>query len=228
MIDGINLDKNNKMKANSDFLSTNFAVPVVMNKLDLSSPERFFNRELSWLDFNYRVLEEANNIKIPLLERIRFLSISGTNLDEFYSVRVAGWRQLLKSGSQRQSEDGKKSLDQLRLIDKKCRKLISYQSDVNRLLMRAIENENIAVLTNEKLTEHDLGFLKTYFFSNVFSVLSPLAIDPAHPFPFIPNSGLALALELEKEKDGSILRALLPVPSQINRFIKLPLSLIHI
>jgi polyphosphate kinase len=225
MINEVNLGKGAKMKTNSDFLSTDFSVPVVMNELDLSSPERFFNRELSWLDFNYRVLEEANNIKIPLLERIRFLSISGTNLDEFYSVRVAGWRQLLKSGSQRQSEDGKKPLDQLRLIDKKCRKLISYQSHVNHLLMRAIENENIAVLTNEKLTRHDLDFLKNYFFSNVFAVLSPLAIDPAHPFPFIPNSGLALALELEKEKDGSILRALLPVPSQINRFIKLPSDL---
>ena len=149
MISEVNLGKGSKMKTNSDFLSTDFSVPVVMNELDLSSPERFFNRELSWLDFNYRVLEEANNIKIPLLERIRFLSISGTNLDEFYSVRVAGWRQLLKSGSQRQSEDGKKPLDQLRLIDKKCRKLISYQSHVNRLLMRAIENENITVLTNE-------------------------------------------------------------------------------
>ena len=198
MISEVNLGKGTKMKTNPDFLSTDFSVPVVMTELDLSSPERFFNRELSWLDFNYRVLEEANNIKIPLLERIRFLSISGTNLDEFYSVRVAGWRQLLKSGSQRQSEDGKKPLDQLRLIDKKCRKLISYQSHVNRLLMRAIENENIAVLTNEKLTKHDLDFLKNYFFSNVFAVLSPLAIDPAHPFPFIPNSGLALALELER------------------------------
>jgi polyphosphate kinase len=222
MITKLEQIKKNSSEVNSDFLRTGFPKATVVKGLTISSPKRFFNRELSWLDFNHRVLEEANNTKVPLLERIRFLSISGTNLDEFYSVRVAGWRQLLKTGLQRNSEDDRTPSEQLKVIDKKCRSLISYQDKVWNSLIEDIQAENIEVLDSSKLDEKDHLFLDDYFFSNVFAVLSPLAIDPAHPFPFIPNSGLALALELRKINNGSILRALLPIPSQITRFISLP------
>ena len=207
---------------NANFLKTGFPEPVSVKGLNSVSPKRFFNRELSWLDFNYRVLEEAENDAVPILERIRFLSISGTNLDEFYGVRVAGWRQLLKTGVQRYSEDGKSPLDQLKLIDTKCRSLISYQDKVWTSLLKDLKSENIEVLNSLQLNDDEHRFLDAYFYSNVFSILSPLAIDPAHPFPFIPHSGLALALQLESNNDKSVLRALLPIPSQINRFIKLP------
>ena len=209
-------------KVNANFLKTGFPEPVSVKGLNSVSPKRFFNRELSWLDFNYRVLEEAENDAVPILERIRFLSISGTNLDEFYGVRVAGWRQLLKTGVQRYSEDGKSPLDQLKLIDTKCRSLISYQDKVWTSLLKDLKSENIEVLNSLQLSDDEHSFLDAYFYSNVFSILSPLAIDPAHPFPFIPHSGLALALQLESNNDKSVLRALLPIPSQINRFIKLP------
>lgn len=209
-------------KVNANFLKTGFPEPVSVKGLNSVSPKRFFNRELSWLDFNYRVLEEAENDAVPILERIRFLSISGTNLDEFYGVRVAGWRQLLKTGVQRYSEDGKSPLDQLKLIDTKCRSLISYQDKVWTSLLKDLKSENIEVLNSLQLNDDEHRFLDAYFYSNVFSILSPLAIDPAHPFPFIPHSGLALALQLESNNDKSVLRALLPIPSQINRFIKLP------
>ena len=209
-------------KVNTNFLKTGFPEPVSVKGLNSVSPKRFFNRELSWLDFNYRVLEEAENDAVPILERIRFLSISGTNLDEFYGVRVAGWRQLLKTGVQRYSEDGKSPLDQLKLIDTKCRSLISYQDKVWTSLLKDLKSENIEVLNSLQLNDDEHRFLDAYFYSNVFSILSPLAIDPAHPFPFIPHSGLALALQLESNNDKSVLRALLPIPSQINRFIKLP------
>jgi polyphosphate kinase len=209
-------------KVNANFLKTGFPEPVLVKGLNSVSPKRFFNRELSWLDFNYRVLEEAENDAVPILERIRFLSISGTNLDEFYGVRVAGWRQLLKTGVQRYSEDGKSPLDQLKLIDTKCRSLISYQDKVWTSLLKDLKSENIEVLNSLQLNDDEHLFLDAYFYSNVFSILSPLAIDPAHPFPFIPHSGLALALQLESNNDKSVLRALLPIPSQINRFIKLP------
>ena len=211
-------------KVNANFLKTGFPEPVSVKGLNSVSPKRFFNRELSWLDFNYRVLEEAENDAVPILERIRFLSISGTNLDEFYGVRVAGWRQLLKTGVQRYSEDGKSPLDQLKLIDTKCRSLISYQDKVWTSLLKDLKSENIEVLNSLQLNDDEHSFLDAYFYSNVFSILSPLAIDPAHPFPFIPHSGLALALQLESNNDKSVLRALLPIPSQINRFIKLPSS----
>lgn len=209
-------------KVNANFLKTGFPEPVSVKGLNSVSPKRFFNRELSWLDFNYRVLEEAENDAVPILERIRFLSISGTNLDEFYGVRVAGWRQLLKTGVQRYSEDGKSPLDQLKLIDTKCRSLISYQDKVWTSLLKDLKSENIEVLNSLQLNDDEHRFLDAYFYSNVFSILSPLAIDPAHPFPFIPHSGLALALQLESNNDKSVLRALLPIPSQIKRFIKLP------
>ena len=209
-------------KVNANFLKTGFPEPVSVKGLNSVSPKRFFNRELSWLDFNYRVLEEAENDAVPILERIRFLSISGTNLDEFYGVRVAGWRQLLKTGVQRYSEDGKSPLDQLKLIDTKCRSLISYQDKVWTSLLKHLKSENIEVLNSLQLNDDEHRFLDAYFYSNVFSILSPLAIDPAHPFPFIPHSGLALALQLESNNDKSVLRALLPIPSQIKRFIKLP------
>jgi len=216
----LNNKKDNKVSSN--FLSSEFEKPVVKSIAELSGGSRFFNRESSWLDFNTRVLEEAANLKIPLLERLRFLSISGTNLDEFYSVRVAGWRQLAKTDPATLSEDGLTPFEQLRVVDDKARKIIARQDGVWNSLVSELKEQNIQILIADDLKKTDEEFLENYFFSDVFPVITPLAIDPAHPFPFIPNGGLSLGLELKRQTDGIILRVLLPIPSQIKRFILLP------
>ena len=180
----------------ADFLKADFTEPQMVDG-DMTGPARFFNRELSWLGFNWRVLEEAENPRVPLLERVRFLSISATNLDEFYTVRVAGLRELAHAGKTAPSIDGLTPAEQLTLIDQNTRSLLANQQRVFIDLHREMERENITILTRADLSDDDRIYLKDVFFRQVFPVLSPLAIDPAHPFPFLPNEGFALALELE-------------------------------
>ncbi len=206
----------------SDFLRAPFPDAVVLPQGSFSGPRRFFNRELSWLAFNWRVLDEAANPAVPLLERLRFLSISATNLDEFYTVRVAGLRALVRTGSPAPSEDGRSPAEQLTLINDDARRLMQTQQTVFNKLRREMESEGITLLTRSKLTVRDLKFLEDHFLRKVFPVLSPLAIDPAHPFPFIPNTGFCLALQLERLTDHRGLLALLPIPQQIARFVALP------
>ena len=206
----------------ADFLKSDFPAPVALPELNPNGPDRFFNRELSWLSFNWRVLEEAENTRVPLLERLRFLSISATNLDEFYTVRVAGLRELEREGNTSPGQDGLSPAEQLVLIDEDARKLLHHQQGVFAQLRREMEQESILLLDHETVTEADKIFLEDVFLNQVFPVLSPLAVDPAHPFPFIPNTGYTLALELERRKDKRPLQALLPIPNQIDRFVALP------
>ena len=206
----------------ADFLKAPFPAPVSLPEAEVHGPRRFFNRELSWLAFNWRVLEEAGNPAVPLLERLRFLSISATNLDEFYTVRVAGLRALVRTGNATMSEDGRSPAEQLALIHADARALMQTQQSTFKALRREMEAAGIDLLTRSKLTTRDQKFLEQHFLTNVFPVLSPLAIDPAHPFPFIPNTGFSLALELERVADRRSLKALLPIPQQIARFVRLP------
>ncbi len=206
----------------SDFLNLPCAPdPSRIQEFDAASPARFFNRELSWIAFNSRVLEEAENPRHPLLERVRFLSISGSNLDEFYTVRVAGLRGLLRGAVESRSHDGLTPRQQLERIDAAARALMDRQQIVWAELHRQMAKERIHVLAREDMTRADIERLEDYFIREVFPVLTPLAIDPAHPFPFIPNEGFALALQLRRISDGETLDALLPVPQQVKRFIRL-------
>jgi polyphosphate kinase len=206
----------------ADFLNAPRPDPVELPDVNVSGPGRFVNRELSWLGFNWRVLEEAENPRVPLLERLRFLSISATNLDEFYTVRVAGLRELAQAGNTTPADDGLTPAEQLVLINEDARALMSSQQRVLADLRTQMEAEKIAILSREELDDEDLAYLEDVFLNKVFAVLSPLAIDPAHPFPFIANNGYCLALQLERRKDKTTLQALLPIPAQVDRFIELP------
>ena len=206
----------------ADFLKAPFPAPVALPPAETTGPKRYFNRELSWLAFNWRVLEEAANPRVPLLERLRFLSISATNLDEFYTVRVAGLRELARAGNATMSEDGLTPAAQLLLINADARRLMQTQQATFNKIKREMEAEGITLMTRSKLSARDFRFLEAHFLAKVFPLLSPLAIDPAHPFPFIPNTGFCLALQLERSRDGRALQALLPIPQQITRFVPLP------
>ena len=206
----------------ADFLESPFQAAIDLPDLDITGPGRFYNRELSWLGFNWRVLEEAENPRVPLLERLRFVSISANNLDEFYTVRVAGLRELAQAGNTTPAADGLSPAEQLVLIDEDARKLMASQQRVLTSLKVEMEEAGISVLGRDDLTEDDKTYLADVFLNQVFPVLSPLAIDPAHPFPFIPNAGFSLALQLERVRDKRPLKALLPIPHQIDRFTPLP------
>lgn len=205
-----------------DFLHNPTPEGLEVSDLDISSSARFFNRELSWLAFNTRVLEEAQNPRLPLLERVKMLSISGTNLDEFYTVRVAGLREMVRNNIQRPALDGRSPQQQLDAIDLDARRLMQTQQDVWVELMTEMKRDGIDILTRDKLSEEDRAHLKQVFVEQIFPILTPLAIDPAHPFPFIPNTGLTLALELRRKKDKRVLQSLLPIPAQVQRFVALP------
>ncbi len=186
------------------------------------SPARFINRELSWLDFNHRVVEEAENARQPLLERVRFVSISASNLDEFYSVRVAGLIGQAKAGVTSPSPDGRTPAEQLVEIRVRAQSLLREQQHAWRELRTALRDASLEVCEPDQLSPDDLAWLDTWFMERVFPVLTPLAIDPAHPFPFIPNMGLVLALLLIGRENGHVMRALIPLPAQVERFIRLP------
>jgi polyphosphate kinase len=187
----------------------------------IGGAERFLNRELSWLAFNTRVLEEADNSRHPLLERVRFIAISATNLDEFYSVRVAGLIGQAGAGVTALSPDGRTPAQQLAAINAQAKILIDEQQRVWRTLAPMLREQRLSVLAPDELSDADRAFLDPWFMERVFPVLTPLAIDPAHPFPFIPSLGLVMVLRLTGD-DGTLMRALLPLPAQVERFIRLP------
>ena len=211
---------------NADFLEGDYPAPTTLD-IDVTTPARFVNRELSWLSFNWRVLEEAENPRVPLLERLRFLSISATNLDEFYTVRVAGLRELANEGNSTPGLDGLTPAEQLLVIDQDARALMTRQQAVFTDLQTEMAATDIHILSRSDLSADDIDYLEDVFIEQVFPVLSPLAIDPAHPFPFLPNEGFALALQLERPSDKRQLRSLLPVPAQIDRFVALPATSGH-
>jgi len=187
-----------------------------------SSPERFINRELSWLAFNRRVLEEAQNPRHPLLERLRFLSISASNLDEFYMVRVAGLKGMISAGLNTLSDDAQTPAQQLVQVDTLAAELIADQQKIWKDLSVSLAEAGVAVVRPKDLSNEDRAWLEAEFMGQIFQVLTPLAIDPAHPFPFIPNLGFVMAMRLLRASDAKAVTALLPLPSQLQRFVRLP------
>jgi polyphosphate kinase len=185
-------------------------------------PERFFNRELSWLQFNSRVLAESGNEKQPLLERVRFLSISASNLDEFYEVRVAGLLGQVLAGVETPSQDGLTPSEQLQRIAEYVDDLSARQQELWVELRNKLVENRIHVIETEQLTDSESDWLDDHFMTHIFPVLTPIAVDPAHPFPFIPSQGFTLGLELLREGGDESMYALLPMPAQLDRFMRLP------
>jgi polyphosphate kinase len=187
----------------------------------LALPGRFINRELSWIEFNRRVLEESENPSHPVLERLRFLSISGSNLDEFYMVRVAGLRGMVRNGVTTPSQDGLTPAQQLAEVNRRAGELLKMQQVRWRALQKEMREAGVLILRSNELSKLDREWLREDFLRRVFPLVTPLAIDPAHPFPFLPNLGFSLCLRLKSE-DGRIRNALVPIPSGVARFVSLP------
>jgi polyphosphate kinase len=204
-------------------LQTEFATAEVpAGDAAAGNPDRFVNREFSWLQFNRRVLEESQNDHHPLLERVRFLSISAANLDEFFMVRVAGLAGQVREGITLRSPDGRTPEQQLEQLLLEVSRLQEDQQTSLAALMVLLKAEGIETLTAEALTREEQAWLEDHFQEQIFPVMTPLSIDPAHPFPFIPNLGFSIALQLRHLKDREEMNALLRLPVALKRYIRLP------
>jgi len=213
---------------------SNRQIPAPPPSITADSPDRFINRELSWLDFNHRVVEEAENTRHPLLERLRFVAISAANLDEFFSVRVAGLIGQARAGLATLSPDGRTPAQQLAAVNDRARALLDLQQKTWIDLRAALRGAGIEVMEIAALSADQRLWLDGWFMERVFPILTPLAIDPAHPFPFIPNMGLVMALQLHRndsglhyndgfnDQAGQHMRGLIPLPAQVDRFVRLP------
>ncbi|MDP8251243.1 RNA degradosome polyphosphate kinase [Pseudochrobactrum saccharolyticum] len=186
------------------------------------SPERFVNREFSWLQFNKRVLAEAVNKHQPLLERLRFLSISAANLDEFFMVRIAGLAGQVRAGVATRSADGRTPQEQLDFVLAEVATLQVAQQETLQMLRQELAQENIEIIRSDRLKKHDKKWLEHHFLDTIFPVLTPLSLDPAHPFPFIPNLGFSMALQLSRITDKHPMVALLRLPVALSRFVQIP------
>ncbi|MHA6692313.1 RNA degradosome polyphosphate kinase [Devosia sp. A449] len=207
----------------SEFPETDVSVPDT--EALRKSPARFVNREVSWLQFNMRVLEEAGNEHHPLLERLRFVSISANNLDEFYMVRVAGLKGQMRAGLTKQSADGLTPAEQMEEIATLAQHLQLEQQDHWQNLREELFAQNVVIHEAPDLSDDQVSYLQKLFREEIFPVLTPIAVDPAHPFPFIPNLGLALAFELKRPDTDVPLTALVRIPGNLDRFINLPSGL---
>ncbi|MDB5587795.1 MAG: degradosome polyphosphate kinase, partial [Devosia sp.] len=212
------------MNEMSEFTETDVSVPDIEELR--KSPARFVNREVSWLQFNMRVLEEAANVHHPLLERLRFVSISANNLDEFFMVRVAGLKGQTRAGLSKQSADGLTPTEQLEEIGTLAQHLQLEQQDHWQTVREELFAQNVVIHEANDLTPDQVNYLSKLFREEIFPVLTPIAVDPAHPFPFIPNLGFSLAFELVRPNSSASLTALVRVPANLDRFITLPSSLV--
>jgi len=184
--------------------------------------DRYFNRELSWLAFNRRVLEEACNEAHPLLERLRFLSICGSNLDEFFMVRVAGLKGQQAQDVERRSADGLTPGQQLGAIVEEANRLMESQQAIWSDLRTLLDQSAFRILRRDAIDGEADAWLEQHFREQVFPILTPQALDPAHPFPFIPNRGLSVIFDLERISDGEPIRELVMLPATVPRFVRLP------
>jgi polyphosphate kinase len=193
--------------------------PAVDNPLP---EDRYLNRELSWLDFNARVLALAADTSLPLLERAKFLAIFASNLDEFYMVRVAGLKRRDEMGLSVRSADGLSPREQLRRINERTQQIASRHAHVFLDSVRpALADEGIVIVTWAELDDDERSRLSTYFHEQVFPVLTPLAVDPAHPFPFVSGLSLNLAVTVKHPDDGGQHFARIKVPDNVDRFVEL-------
>lgn len=188
----------------------------------LSAKERFINRETSWLAFNTRVLEEACNPHVPLAQRLNLLAISSSNLDEFTMVRVAGLKDYVQQGVTKHSTDGMTPAEELEHIYSRISTMVQQQHVCWQELRTALKKEHVHMIGAQDLSKTDIEYLETYFLENIFPVLTPIAIDPAHPFPFLPNLGLAIVYQLHPRSGGKTQMAIVPLPQRLSRFISIP------